>query len=266
MSEVNPSLSIITVVRNGADTIGKCIQSLSDQNYPVEHIIIDGCSTDETMNIIRANASATAKIISEPDRGIYHAMNKGLALATGDLVGTLNADDFYAHNNVLRDVAKVFTDPTVQSCYGDLICVDRERLSKVVRYWKAGRFRRKRFYWGWMPPHPTFFVRRSVYEQFGGFRLDLGSAADYELVLRFLLKHKVSARYIPEPLVIMRTGGVSNATWTNRIRANRQCKEAWKVNGLKPMPWTLVVMPLSKIGQFFFTRVNTRLPPGISMR
>ncbi len=266
MSQANPTLSIITVVRNCADHIGKCIQSLHNQNYPVEHIIIDGCSTDGTMEIVRANASSTAKIMSEPDRGIYHAMNKGLALATGDLVGTLNADDFYAHNNVLCVVAKVFTDPTVQSCYGDLICVDRERLSKVVRYWKAGRFRRRRFYCGWMPPHPTFFVRRSVYEQFGGFRLDLGSAADYELVLRLLLKHKISARYIPEPLVIMRTGGVSNATWTNRIRANRQCKQAWKVNEMKPMPWTLLAMPISKIGQFFFTRITTKRPTWISMR
>ena len=266
MSEVNPTISIITVVRNCADHIGKCIHSLREQNYPVEHIIIDGCSTDGTMNIVRANASATAKIISEPDRGIYHAMNKGLALAAGDLVGTLNADDFYAHNNVLSDVAKVFTDPAVQSCYGDLICVDRLNLSKVVRYWKAGTFRRRRFYWGWMPPHPTFFVRRSIYEQFGVFRLDLGSAADYELVLRFLLKHKVSARYIPEPLVIMRTGGVSNATWINRIRANRRCKEAWKVNDMKPMPWTLVAMPISKIGQFFFTRVTARRPIEPSMR
>jgi len=266
MSEVKPLLSIITVVRNGADTIDKCIQSLHDQNYPVEHIIIDGCSTDETMNIVRANASATAKIISEPDRGIYHAMNKGLALATGDLIGTLNADDFYADNRVLGAVANVFRDPEIQSCYGDLICVDRERLSKVVRYWKAGRFHRRRFYWGWMPPHPTFFARRSVYEQFGDFRLDLGSAADYELVLRFLLKHNVSARYIPEPLVIMRTGGVSNATWANRIRANRQCREAWKVNEMKPMPWTLVAMPISKIGQFFFTRFTTRRLPGISIR
>ena len=266
MSEVSPTISIITVVRNCADHVSKCIQSLRDQNYPVEHIIIDGCSTDGTMDIVRADASATAKIISEPDGGIYHAMNKGLALATGDLVGTLNADDLYAHNNVLWDVAKVFADPTVQSCYGDLICVDRLNLSKVVRYWKAGEFRRRRFYWGWMPPHPTFFVKRSVYERLGGFRLDLGSAADYELVLRFLLKHKVSARYIPEPLVIMRTGGVSNATWRNRIRANRQCKEAWKVNEMKPMPWTLVAMPLSKIGQFFFTRVNTERPTEPSMR
>ncbi len=266
MSEVSPTVSIITVVRNGAETIGKCIQSLQDQNYPVEHIIIDGCSTDETMNIVRANASATAKIISEQDRGIYHAMNKGLALAKGDIIGTLNADDFYAHDRVLFTVAKVFSDPEVQSCYGDLICVDRVNLSRVVRYWKAGDFHRRRFYWGWMPPHPTFFVRRSVYEQFGGFRLDLGSAADYELVLRLLLKHKVSTRYIAEPLVIMRTGGVSNATWTNRIKANRQCKEAWKVNDMRPMPWTLVAMPLSKIGQFFFTRVTTTHPTEASMR
>jgi glycosyltransferase involved in cell wall biosynthesis len=266
MSEANPTVSIITVVRNCADHIGKCIQSLYNQNYPVEHIIIDGCSTDDTMNIIRANATATAKIVSEPDRGIYHAMNKGLALATGDLVGTLNADDFYAHDKVLCKVAEKFADPTIQSCYGDLICVDPVDLSRVVRYWKAGAFHSRRFYWGWMPPHPTFFVRRSVYEQFGGFRLDLGSAADYELVLRFLLKHKVSALYIPEPLVIMRTGGVSNATWINRIRANRQCKEAWKVNDMRPMPWTLIAMPLSKIGQFFFTRVTTKRPTELSMR
>lgn len=256
MPENRPSLSIITVVRNGADTIGKCLESLQDQDYPVEHIIIDGCSSDETMNIVNRKAAPGTKIISEPDAGIYDAMNKGLALATGDVIGTLNADDFYAHGKVLSTVGEVFADPAVQSCYADLVCVDRETTRKVVRYWRAGPFDRKRFYWGWMPPHPTFFVRRSVYERFGGFRLDLGSAADYELTLRFLLKHEVSTRYVPEPLVMMRVGGVSNATLSNRVKANRLCKRAWKINNMKPMPWTLVAMPLSKIGQFFFRNVT----------
>jgi len=255
MRENNPTLSIITVVRNGADTIGRCLDSLKEQHVPVEHIIIDGSSTDETMSIINREALPASKIVSEPDRGIYDAMNKGLTLATGDVVGTLNADDFYCHDKVLSRVAEVFKDPEVESCYGDLVCVDRETAGRVVRYWRGGPFDIKRFYWGWMPPHPTFFVRRSVYERFGGFRLDLGSAADYELTLRLLFKHRVSTRYLPEPLVMMRVGGVSNASLSNRVRANRLCKKAWKVNAMKPKPWTIIAMPLSKIGQFFFNNV-----------
>ena len=194
-------------------------------------------------------------------------MNKGIALATGEVVGILNADDFYASSDVLEKVAQIFKDPTVMSCYGDLEYV-RERQEQetihhspftvehfnVVRYWQSGAYSRQSWYWGWMPPHPTFFVRKSVYEKYGNFRLDLGTAADYELMLRLLLNKGISCRYIPEVLVRMRLGGASNRSIAARLKANWMDRKAWEVNGLVPYPWTLVCKPLRKIVQFTPTK------------
>ncbi|MCA1962258.1 MAG: glycosyltransferase [Desulfomonile sp.] len=256
---MNPSpvtISVITVALNAAATIRDCLESVNRQTHSPEHIIVDGGSVDGTVQAARAYAAQGAVILSEPDRGIYDAMNKGLALAKGDAVGTLNADDLYPHRDVLAKVASVFEDPDVDSCYGDLVYVDRANLSRVIRHWKASPFDRRLFYRGWMPPHPTFFVRRAVCEQYGGYRLTLGSAADYELMLRYLLKNAVRAQYIPEVLVIMRTGGVSKMNLRNRLRANRKDRMAWTVNGLRPRPWTLIAKPLTKAGQFFKTSVQ----------
>ena len=258
------SISIITVTSNAAATIAHCLESVNCQTMPVEHIIIDGASTDSTLEIVRG-ISPCARIISEPDHGIYDAMNKGIRLATGDIVGILNADDFYAHSGVLAKVAAVFADPMVDACYGDLVYVSEKLESgignresgvstqnfRIVRYWKSGEFRPEKFFWGWMPPHPTFFVRKSVYERYGMFNPDLGTAADYELMLRFLLKYQITTAYIPEVLVKMRTGGMSNVSLANRLKANRMDRMAWEVNGLKPRPWTLMMKPLSKIPQYF---------------
>ena len=177
-------------------------------------------------------------------------MNKGIAMATGDIVGILNADDYYPSNDVLEKVTEQFKDPTIGACYGDLLYVDAENTEKVVRTWKSGDFEPEKFYWGWMPPHPTFFVRRELYEKFGGFNLGLGSAADYELMLRFLLKNHVKAAYIPEVLVRMRVGGVSNASFANRIKANRMDRKAWGVNDMRPYPWTLIAKPVRKLVQW----------------
>jgi glycosyltransferase involved in cell wall biosynthesis len=189
-------------------------------------------------------------IVSESDQGIYDAMNKGIRLAQGDIVGILNADDFYASSDILAKVAAIFADPAIDACYGDLVYMDSTDTGKVVRYWRSGAFSPRKFYWGWMPPHPTFFVRRWVYERFGLFNLDLGSAADYELMLRFLVKHQINVAYIPEVLVKMRTGGVSNVSLQNRLKANRMDRKAWTINALKPYPWTLWLKPLRKIGQW----------------
>ncbi len=191
-----------------------------------------------------------SQIVSEADLGIYDAMNKGIGMSQGDIVGILNADDFYTSSDILAKVAAVFQDSAIDACYGDLVYVDNTDIGKVVRSWRAGNFSLRKFYWGWMPPHPTFFVRRSVYERFGVFNLDLGSAADYELMLRFLVKKAVKPAYIPEILVKMRVGGISNASWGNRLAANRMDRKAWVVNGLKPYPWTLWLKPLRKIGQW----------------
>lgn len=256
-------ISLITATFNASATLADNLASVTAQGMAVEHLIIDGGSADGTLGRVRAYCAEAPDLrrwVSETDRGIYDAMNKGIALATGDVVGILNADDVYASGDVLAKVSRVFEDPQVDACYGDLLYVSefgrkargegREGF-RAVRYWKSGAFHPKKFYWGWMPPHPTFFVRRSVYERFGVFNLDLGTAADYELMLRFLLKHRIQVAYIPEVLVHMRVGGASNATLKARLAANRMDRKAWLVNGLKPWPWTLACKPLRKIPQWF---------------
>jgi glycosyltransferase len=243
------TISIITATFNSASTLRDCLTSVSSQHITAEHLIIDGVSTDKTLSIVNSYPHI-AKTISEPDRGIYDAMNKGIALATADVIGILNSDDFYADRDVLAKVAQVFTKDGVDSCYGDLVYVDPANISRITRVWKSGPFHINNFFWGWMPPHPTFFVRRTVYEKYGMFNLNLGSAADYELMLRFLVKHKITMAYIPEVLVKMRAGGVSNVSLRNRLKANRMDRKAWEVNGLEPFPWTTCLKPLRKIGQF----------------
>ena len=245
-------ISVITAVFNGSKTIVPCIESVRKQTYKeIEHIIIDGGSTDGTLDIIEKYSSKVAKVISEPDKGIYDAMNKGISLASGDIIGILNSDDLYADIDVLSSVARVSSNPAVDSCYGDLVYVDPLDTDRIIRYWKSTPYNDRLFYKGWMPPHPTFFVKRAIYKKMGLYRLDLGSAADYELMLRLLLKTGITTRYIPSVLVKMRCGGKSNASLLNRMIANRYDRKAWKINGLKPRPWTLLMKPLSKINQYF---------------
>ena len=244
------SITLITPVFNSADTLEDCMLSVARQSEPCQHILIDGGSTDLSLGVIKENANENVEWISEPDLGMYDAINKGIARANGDIVGVLNSDDFYPTNSVLRQVTEVFGDTNVDACYGDLIYVDRRDIKKISRNWKSGIYKKQRFYNGWMPPHPTFFIRKQHYEQYGGYRLDLGSAADYELMLRMLLKHDLNPAYIHEVLVHMRTEGMSNATLKNRIRANRMDREAWRTNSLTPRPWTLIAKPLGKVGQW----------------
>lgn len=243
-------ISIITATYNSAATLQDTLNSVRSQDYaPVEHLVIDGLSTDATLEIARSFPHV-AKIISEKDKGIYDAMNKGIALATGEVVGILNSDDFYMDERVLSRVMKAFEDPTVDAVYGDLQYVKATQTDKVTRNWKAGKNSPRKFYFGWMPPHPSFFVRRRVYEQVGVFNTTLRSAADYELMLRVLLRHRMKAVYIPEVLVRMRQGGMSNASIWNRWRANREDKQAWRLNGLKPWFFTIPMKPLRKVLQF----------------
>ncbi len=246
------SISIITATYNAAKTIRDCLECLKEQTTAVEHILIDGVSDDSTLSIVNEYTNHLTHVISEPDHGIYDAMNKGLKIASGDIVGILNADDFYPTSDTLAKVARVFVDPKVDACYGDLLYVDGANRDKTVRNWRSGSFNPRKFYWGWMPPHPTFFVRRSVYEKYGLFNTDLGSAADYEIMLRFLVKYGIQAAYIPEVLVKMRTGGISNISVKNRLAANIMDRKAWKINGLRPYPWTLWMKPARKIGQWIW--------------
>jgi len=243
-------ISIITATYNSAATVKDTLTCIRDQDYPdVEHIIVDGRSTDGTLSLV-SGFPHVAKIISEKDQGIYDAMNKGISLATGEVVGILNSDDIYVDPGVLSIVAAAFADPAVMTTYADLQYVHPADMNKIIRTWKTGPFNRKNFYYGWMPPHPTFFVRRQIYDQVGLFNSSLRSAADYELMLRVLLKHGFSTHYIPLVIVKMRAGGMSNASFWNRLWANKEDRLAWKLNGLQPYFFTLYAKPLRKIPQF----------------
>lgn len=244
-------ISLVTVSFNAADTIADCLSSLCSQTYPFEHIVVDGGSTDATLKILSREGAQNTILISESDSGVYDAMNKGLNAATGDVVGFLNADDRYSSSCVLATVADVFQNREVDSCYGDLVYVDRLRPERIIRHWVAGKYRQQKFYWGWMPPHPTFFAKRAVYEKHGFFDLNLGSAADYEMMLRLLLKKNCSSWYIPNILVEMKSGGLSNASLKSRWQAHLNDRKAWRVNGLRPFPWTIICKPLRKIPQWF---------------
>jgi glycosyltransferase involved in cell wall biosynthesis len=245
-------VSIITVCYNSQDTIEAAICSVLGQNYAdIEYIVIDGQSTDETLPILKKYEKKIAKLVSEKDEGIYFAVNKGISLASGDVVGILHSDDFYVNENIISLVVNNFKTKNTDSVYGDLQYVARDNAEKIIRHWKSQPYDSDLFLKGWMPPHPSFFVKRKSYEKFGIFNTSYSISSDYELMLRFLYKNKLSAAYIPEVLVKMRTGGISNATIANRIRANREDRMAWKVNGLTPGKFTFMTKPLSKLKQFF---------------
>jgi glycosyltransferase involved in cell wall biosynthesis len=242
-------ITIITPAFNSATTIRDTLQSIDCQDYTkVEHLVMDGGSKDDTLKICAEFPKV--QVHSSPDKGLYDAMNKGLALATGDIVGILNSDDFYAHHSVLKQVAAQFEQTNSDALYGDLQYIDAQETQKILRHWCAGTYHTNRFPMGWMPPHPTFFVRRSVYERYGLFNTNLRFSADYELMLRFIHRYKISVSYLPEVLVKMRAGGVSNASFSNRWKANQEDRLAWRMNGLHPRWYTLLWKPLSKIGQF----------------
>ena len=242
--------SIITATYNSAGTVLDTLNSVQRQSHSdIEHIIVDGGSTDNTLEIV-SRFEHVARRISEKDKGIYDAMNKGISMASGEVVGILNSDDLYVNSEVIARVAKEFSDPNIQATYADLQYVQQNDLNKIVRTWKTGVFNRRNFYYGWMPPHPTFFVRKEVYHKVGLFDISLQSAADYEMMLRILLKHEMQSKYIPEVIVKMRSGGISNASFKNRLNANREDRLAWKKNGLQPYFFTLYAKPIRKISQF----------------
>lgn len=242
-------VSIITPVFNDPRVV-RALESVLSQQFEgeLELIVIDGGSTDGTLSLLEAFRPHLAKLVTERDDGIYHAMNKGIRLATGDIVGILNADDRYQDSSVFRDVIAAFNDPAIGACYGDLVYVDQD--DQVQRYWRSGRFRKWKFYTGWMAPHPTFFVRRDVYRRFGDFKVDLRVSADYEFILRVLLKHRVPVAYIPRVLVRMATGGNSNKSIRNVMRGNREVSRSWELNGLRFGHLVPYAKPFSKLWQF----------------
>ena len=246
--------SIVTVCYNSATTIRDAVDSvLSQVGVALEYIAIDGGSTDGTLEILRSYGDRLVRLVSEPDEGIYDAMNKGVALATGDVVGILNSDDFYADTSVLADVSAAFADDSIDCVYGDLDYVNAENTARVVRAWRSGEMTPGAFRRGRHPAHPAFFVRRSVYDRVGGFNLDLKIAADYEFMLRVLEKHRLRSVYLPKVLVKMRMGGTSNASIINIAKSNLQCWKAWRQNGLGLSPLPLLRKLFFKLKQLRFT-------------
>jgi glycosyltransferase len=244
-------LSIITATYDAAETVTGSLLSVAAQSHPdVEHWVIDGGSTDGTQAIVQAHASRLAGFVSEPDRGIYDALNKGIRRATGEAVGFLHADDVYAADDVLATIAAAFADPAIDAVYGDLTYVDRHDTARVIRYWKAGAYDRSSLVRGWMPPHPTFYVRRSVYERLGLFDTRYRISADYESVVRFLFVNRIRAVYIPKVLVSMRVGGVSNRSLRTISRKSLEDLRIMRGHGLGGLP-ALASKNLSKLGQFW---------------
>jgi glycosyltransferase involved in cell wall biosynthesis len=247
-----PKISIITVSCNSAKTIKDTIESIISQDYEnIEYIIIDGGSTDGTVDIIKKYADKISYFVSEPDKGIYDAMNKGIKAANGDIVGILNSDDFYPNNYILSIVSKAFSKNSCDAVYGDLVYVDKINISKINRYWQAGEYTTSKIKNGWMLPHPTFFVKKRFYNKYGLYNTEFKSAADYEMILKLLYKHNINVIYIPMILVKMREGGISNINLWNRIRANKEDSLAWTRNQLNKPMFVRVKKPLLKIRQFF---------------
>lgn len=244
-------ISIITVTFNSEETIEETILSVINQNYNnIEYIIVDGLSVDNTLQIVNKYANKISKIISEKDKGLYDALNKGIDLATGDIIGFIHSDDFYTNNNVLSMYANAFLSNNCDAVYSNLFYVDKNNTNKIIRKWNSGNYNSASFLYGWMPPHPTFFVRKEIYNQLGKFNLNFKSAADYELMLRFIYKNKIKLAYLPEYTVKMRVGGKSNESLKNRFLANKEDKKAWEINQVKPYFFTLLLKPLRKIIQF----------------
>ena len=244
-------ISVITAVYNAKDTVREAIESVLAQDYAdVELVVIDGASTDGTKELLESCRDRIDVLISEPDEGIYDALNKGIRHASGDVIGFLHADDLFADTGILSRVAHTFSDLGSDAIYGDLVYVSKTEPDKVVRYWQSGDYSLQKLKHGWMPPHPTFYVRRSVYEQHGSFDTSFRIAADYDCMLRFLARAKVQLAYIPSVLVKMRLGGASNRSLGNIIQKTREDYRALHNNGVGGV-WALLWKNLSKLPQFF---------------
>ena len=250
-------ISIITVAFNAARTIADTFESVAAQTHPeIEHIVVDGASTDGTQEVVKRHAKHGARLISEPDKGIYDAMNKGLAQTTGEVVGFLNSDDFYADASVLAKIANAFQDPAVDACYADLVYVTQDN-SRVVRYWKSKPFTKGDFAKGWCPAHPTFYVRKSVIERLGYFDQSYKLAADVEFMMRYLERGQVRAAYIPHVLVRMRLGGASNQSWDNVVQQNKEIFAALRKNGVPfSRMWFAANKVVSRLKQFVAGRIR----------
>jgi glycosyltransferase len=252
-NHIDPTISVVTVTYNCADTLAGCLASMAAQTYPHrEHVVVDGSSTDSTLAILKAHAQQLAVLKSEPDTGIYDALNKGIALAGGDVVGFLHADDLYASPDVLAQIAQAFENPSVCAVYGDLQYVSKAKTGQVVRLWRSSSFAPRRLAWGWMPPHPTLYVRRQWYQRIGGFDTRYRISADYLSILQMFSQPDFQAVYLPKVLVKMRLGGSSNKSLKNLIRKSSEDWRALRSTGVGALGavGALVWKNLSKVRQF----------------
>ncbi|WP_444677791.1 glycosyltransferase family 2 protein [Halomonas sp. E19] len=250
------TISVITACFNSQATIGEAIATLKEQTWPsVEHVVIDGGSKDATVAIARETLEEGDVLVTEPDQGIYDALNKGIAHASGEVVGFLHSDDLYANSEVLSRIAECFTDPAVGAVYGDLQYVQADNPERVIRHWKSGQYNPNKLKRGWMPPHPTFFMRRELYRELGGFDLAYRISGDYDAMLRYLSSEKVRVIYLPEVLVKMRVGGASNGSLKQILNKSREDIAVMRNNGINP----IVALPcknLSKLPQFIKARMS----------
>ena len=247
-------VTLITVCLNSESTIADTVESVLQQSYKsVEHIIFDGGSTDRTLEILKAYGNQIM-LIEGKDSSIFNAMNQAIGHASGEVVGIINSDDFYAHPQVLENVVDLFKAKGTDSVYGDLHYVYKNNPGKVFRNWRSGHFERSKFKYGWTLPHPTFFVKRHVYDRYGLFDDSFEISADYGLVIKFLYKHQITTAYLPQVLVKMRTGGNSDGGFIRRMRGLMEDYRAWRANGLSVPFYTVPLKPLRKIPQLIFTK------------
>ena len=246
-----PKVSIITACYNSEETIADAIYTVSSQTYEnIEHIIIDGASKDKTLEIINKNKGRISKIISEPDSGIYDALNKGIRNATGNIIAFMHADDIYMDNDVIKNAVELFNLENVDSIYADLQYVAKENLSKIIRHWESGKFSYSKLKKGWMPPHPTFLVKKEIYDRFGLFDTNFRIAADYDIILRFLGKYKITTAYLSQVMIKMRVGGASNRSLKNIIQKSKEDLRALRKNNMGGF-YTLFMKNITKIPQLF---------------
>ncbi len=248
-------VSVITVARNSAATLKDTLCSVAGQSHTdIEHIIVDGASTDNTLEVIKRHGSHVSAFVSEPDEGIYDAMNKGLSLATGDVVGFLNADDCYSDTGVLECIASNMEEKKLDVLYGDVAFFREDAPERIVRRYRSDRFHPNKLAWGWMPAHPAFFMCRDIYQGVGPFNKDYRIAGDFEMMIRIFNHANLQYSYLPEILVMMRTGGVSNAGWRNSIILNMEVLRACRENGIKTNMTKILSKYPMKIGEFFTDR------------
>ena len=248
-------ISIITVCFNSKGTIEDTFKSVALQDYEnIEYIVVDGGSSDGTLEIVHKYGSIISQHASGPDRGIYDAMNKGIAMATGDIIGFINSDDMLNAINCVSEIVRTFEETGASIVYGDKIYVDPKDTNKLRRYWRAGEFDLKSYKWGWMTPHLSTYIKKSVYEKYGVFDTRFKIAADYELMLRFIVKNRIMPAYLPVVIAKMRSGGVSNGSIINIFKSNYEVYKSWKVNGLNISPLIILIKPLVKTLQFFKRR------------